>query len=108
MSVFYKGFRSRLGKYGLEPYYVALVLLYFVLVWIPFHFDEWTVVAGFLIAFLPFVLPVLLGVIGLLVLGIVLRFYQEMRMFCNPEKEWDADGKIFPKQHSNDGIYSIG
>lgn len=62
MGAFYKGFRSRLGKYGLEAYYVTLVLLYFCLVWIPFHFDEWTVTAGFLLAFLPFVLPVLLGV----------------------------------------------
>ncbi|MDE1925141.1 MAG: hypothetical protein KGH79_03100 [Patescibacteria group bacterium] len=62
MGKFYAGFRKRLGSYGLEAYYVMLVLLYFMLIWIPFHWDEWVVVAGFLLAFLPFVLPVLLGI----------------------------------------------
>ena len=34
--------------------------MFFFLVWMPTHWSEWTVVAGFLLAFLPFVLPVLL------------------------------------------------
>jgi hypothetical protein len=55
---FYDGFIEVLKKYGLQVYYIILVLAYFLIVWIPVHFSEWLVVWGFLLAFAPFVLPV--------------------------------------------------
>jgi hypothetical protein len=62
MGKFYDKFKANLNRYGFEPYYVALVIMYFCFVWIPIHWSEWQLVAGFLIAFLPFVLPTLLGI----------------------------------------------
>ena len=60
MGAFYKKkFRDYLQKHGLDVPYVALVLLYFVIVWVPFHLDEWFLIWGFLLASAPFVLPVL-------------------------------------------------
>jgi len=55
---FYDGFTKSLAKYGLQVYYVVLVLAYFFIVWIPEHFTEAAVMWGFLLAFMPFVLPV--------------------------------------------------
>jgi len=55
---FYDGFTDRLSKYGLQVYYIVLVLAYFLIVWIPVHYDEWLLVWGFLLAFAPFVLPI--------------------------------------------------
>ena len=55
---FYEGFTKSLAKYGLQVYYVVLVLAYFFIVWIPNHYAEWGVVWGFLLAFAPFVLPI--------------------------------------------------
>jgi hypothetical protein len=60
---FYEGFRKSLAKYGFEAYYVTLVLAYFFFVWIPLHLTVAGVVGSFLIAFAPFVLPVLLAMI---------------------------------------------
>jgi hypothetical protein len=61
MGEFYKEtFRKNLMTYALDVPYVTLVLLYFMVVWIPFHFDEWILIWGFLLASAPFVLPVLL------------------------------------------------
>lgn len=54
----YKGFTDRLSKYGLQVYYVVLVLAYFLVAWIPLHYGEWLLVWGFLLACMPFVLPV--------------------------------------------------
>lgn len=59
----YKYFRKNIYLYGFESPYIALVLAYFFIVWIPTHFAEWLLVWGFLLAFLPFVLPILLGII---------------------------------------------
>lgn len=55
---FYDGFTDGLKTYGLQVYYVVLVLAYFVIVWVPSHFAEASVVGAFLLAFAPFVLPV--------------------------------------------------
>jgi hypothetical protein len=60
---FYEGFRKSLAKYGFEAYYVTLVLAYFFFVCIPLHLTVAGVVGSFLIAFAPFVLPVLLAMI---------------------------------------------
>jgi len=60
MGEFYeKKFRATLQKYGLDLPFVALVLLYFSIVWVPFHLGEWVLIWGFLLACAPFVLPVL-------------------------------------------------
>jgi hypothetical protein len=63
MGHIHESIQKTLEKYGLQPYYVALILIYFFIVWIPTHFSEWVVVWGFLLAFLPFVLPILSGIV---------------------------------------------
>ncbi|HEY5383242.1 MAG TPA: hypothetical protein VIJ88_01665 [Candidatus Paceibacterota bacterium] len=64
MGKFYKEtFRKYLQKHGFDVPYVSLVLLYFLIVWIPFHLDEWFLIWGFLLACAPFVLPILFGVL---------------------------------------------
>lgn len=56
--------RSSLQKYGLDVPYVAFILLYFLIVWVPMHLGEWFLIWGFLLACAPFVLPVLLGILA--------------------------------------------
>ncbi|HEV8667024.1 MAG TPA: hypothetical protein VN665_04255 [Candidatus Paceibacterota bacterium] len=63
LAGFYEGFRKWLAKYGLESYYVVLVLSYFLIVWVPEHLGVAVVIGSFLMAFAPFVLPVLLAII---------------------------------------------
>ncbi len=55
----YDGFIKWLFKYGLQAYYIILVLAYFVIVWVPSHGQTAATMSGFLLAFAPFVLPVL-------------------------------------------------
>lgn len=61
---FYKSFRENLKRYALEIPYVGLVLVYFLIVWIPTHLSEWQTVWVFVVAFLPFVLPVLFAILA--------------------------------------------
>src|SRR6266403_343062 len=63
MGHLYEAFIKWLEKYGLQAYYATLVLFYFFIVWIPLHKGEWLLVWGFLLAFLPFVLPILSSII---------------------------------------------
>ncbi len=65
MGKFYKKFRFYLNLYALEGPYIGLIFLYFIIVWVPFHWDVWLLIWGFLVASFPFVLPLLLGVIFL-------------------------------------------
>ncbi|MGC9602594.1 MAG: hypothetical protein ABSE76_02535 [Minisyncoccia bacterium] len=64
MGKFYKSFRKNLMQYALDVPYVTLVLVYFIVVWIPFHFGEWMIIWGFLLASSPFVLPVLFCILA--------------------------------------------
>lgn len=57
-GAFYEGFTKKLALYGLQVYYVLLVLAYFFIVWIPVHVAVASVIGAFLLAFAPFVLPV--------------------------------------------------
>jgi len=59
LGKFYEGFRKRMYTFGLETYYVLLVLAYFFIVWIPTHGAATTAMWGFLVAFAPFVLPII-------------------------------------------------
>ena len=61
---FYEGFLKRLSTYGLQVYYVVLVLTYFFIVWVPMHAALAATMGGFLLAFAPFVLPILAYVIA--------------------------------------------
>jgi len=64
MGDFYRDkFRAALFKYGLETYYVILIEAYFLIVWIPGNIAEAKLMGTFLIAFVPFVLPVLLCIL---------------------------------------------
>ncbi len=82
MGKFYKEtFRKNLQKHGLDVPYVALVLLYFLLVWIPFHLTEWFLVWGFLLACAPFVLPILLGIL----------FYNGWLEYKRQEDYWSTE-----------------
>ncbi|MDO8548139.1 MAG: hypothetical protein Q7R71_00495 [bacterium] len=65
LGEFYKKrFRQTLSQYALDIPYVVLVLAYFFVVWIPLHTNEWLVVWGFILGFLPFVLPVMLAILA--------------------------------------------
>ncbi len=61
---FYKTFRKNLATYAFDIPYITLVLAYFVIVWIPRHVEEWLVIWGFILAFLPFVLPILFAIVS--------------------------------------------
>ena len=63
---FYEGFRKYLYNYALDIPYITLVMAYFVIVWVPYHWSVWVLTWGFLLAFLPFVLPILLAVLAAL------------------------------------------
>jgi hypothetical protein len=63
MGAVYTNFRKKLGTYGLETYYVTLIVLGFLLWWVPSNWGEAGVMGIFLAAMVPFALPVLLGVI---------------------------------------------
>lgn len=63
-GTFYSSFRKNLSQYAFDVPYVALVLAYFFIVWIPVHLDEWGRVWVFLAASLPFILPVLFAILA--------------------------------------------
>ncbi len=64
MGEFYSKLRKNLQKYGLDLPYVALILLYFLLWWLPTHGTMALLIGGFLLACAPFVLPVLFGILA--------------------------------------------
>jgi len=59
MGKFYTGFRKWLYNYGFETYYTILVLMYFFIVWVPSNPAAATAMWAFVVAFSPFVLPVI-------------------------------------------------
>jgi hypothetical protein len=63
LGEFYKKFKTVLSQYALDIPYIALVLVYFFIVWVPLHLDVWVIIWGFILASLPFVLPILFCII---------------------------------------------
>jgi hypothetical protein len=57
------------------------VLAYFFIVWVPYHWSEWVVVWGFLLAFAPFVLPIL----SLIILSHVWLDYKRQQEYWSTE-----------------------
>lgn len=59
----YEWFTGKLGEFGLQAYYTALVVFVFLLWFLPQNGGEAYVVGVFLAAMTPFALPILLGLI---------------------------------------------
>lgn len=75
-GTFYDSFRTNLSRYAFDIPYISLVIAYFFVVWAPTHSDVWILVWGFLLAFTPFVLPVLLTI---LVINMWFEYRRQLR-----------------------------
>lgn len=65
MGGLYKKFWKNSVQYGFQAPLVTLVILYFLFIWMPTHGAVTGLVWGFILALLPFALPVLLGELAL-------------------------------------------
>lgn len=61
MGKFYDKFWKNGVQYGYQAPLIVLVVAYFLLIWMPTHSAVAGIIWGFILALLPFVLPILLG-----------------------------------------------